>query len=452
MSKGFNSAIIGFGLVIAAHALPSYAAGNSLASARLQIMWSIPVEAFPGPPAQVGQTLVPTLYKGFFLYKASMFSNGHINLLGDMLNLKSQSLVLIKNIDEPSPQIIELPIKEAQPDLSQQPSWFDVWFEKHIFTSNQPSNIPSVFDFSGDDSQNIWLGGDTHAYMDIASANHSDDYIEKLDSSDRSIWARSYTLGSNVSVVAMIPTSAGLGVLSEGDEPGFASLSLLNPTSGDIAWTYNFGNGKGASLAKGKDNSFVIATFSDDGSGSTYQDNVSVLSLSNSGHLQHQNVIRKNFNQESGAYYGNVQMSVSGDGVYVLSRWDKNLQPSELTKLSARGKVLWTKEIPNSFESGSPFPDETVYCTGSAISTLPNGDAFVACALSRQIYFHEFDQNNGSDLETSFPIPPCNKGKLLQSLSLFPREDGNILVVGSGPGPYSSSSGCTWLGRFVPKA
>jgi hypothetical protein len=428
-------------------------------SARLQILWSSPITYEPSSiTPEIGKPykrsdLLPSR-KGFSLDKATTFPDGRIVFLGSLWDAKSFSPGLLINAEQHGPnEITKLQLNGVQP--------VRLTFLEKILGLNKPSDIPYVRSLAADGDGTIWIGGLTHYYMDFASAPHSDVYLAKLDNDANPLWERAYKTGRTPCIVGMAPTSTGdlFVVSADSGWPKQSWLALIAASDGHLIWERHLGNGKGIAMVPAQDDRFIVASFDSEGDGATYQENVSVRTISADGQMGSATTIRQAINKESSSYHGSFRMSATEDGAYVVSSWQVSflsdpslLKPSEIAKVNAEGKLLWSKILPDSFILNTDRGGAT-FCSDPAIATLPNGDALVACALNGQIRLHKFDRDTGNDEQTSLSLPTtvCDGGGYPGDLFLFMLKDGTILLSGSRSG-NEAAQGCSWLGYLLQKA
>jgi len=423
---------------------PAYAQTPGIAAAKLQILWSTPITSDPGPPTKPGQMGFAPTESGFLFDDVSSFPDGRIVVLGDRLGNNSDVPVLLIDAANHGPgAATSLNLKGAVASI----------FEPVRLYMDGADEAPEVLTVAATGTGSIWIGGITNQYMGIDSDSHGDTYLAKVDSSARPLWERAYKSGDDQLVLSMAAAADG-DVAAAAMERGFGPDWMVLVSAGDAhaIWKRRLGNGKGIAIAPAGDDGFLVASLDSVGTGDNYQENVTVRTVSRQGRLGSATIIRQSMITHLGDYDGNLRMSAADGGAYIVSGWDawdmdpSQLQPTEVTRVSEDGGLLWNKVLPESFVP-EPGGGGTIFCEDPAIATLPNGNALVGCALNGQIHLHEFDRSSGVDAQTSVPTPACSQGFPVE-LFLVVRKDGAVFLAGSQI-QGSVGPNCSWLGRLL---
>lgn len=440
-------------LTAASNALvfPVYGEEFDVNSTSLHILWSTPIIVNTSPPTGVAKPYIrPYHEKGLALEKSATFADGSMVFLGTQFDSPSYNKVLLTNIEQHGPVVTtELQLRGALPDPLDPPS---IWNQIFHISGNKPSDIPSISSLAIYGSETIWVGGSTHYYTGMASDPHSDAYLAKLDGAAQPVWERAYKTAWVPFVVGMLPTSTGdLVVVTQNGWLAPSWLAMIAASDGHVIWERHLGNGKGIAMVPAHGDRFLVATFEAKGAGKTYQENVSVYTVSADGQLSSGTILRQSINKYPGAHFGNLNMSATDDGAYVVSNWEDSalddtsrLKPLEIARVSSEGALLWSKELRVLLTDRGT----ATLCSNPAIATLRNGDALVACARNGLIHLYKFDRHTGSDEEGILPLPECNDGILPNALFLFVRTDGAVFLSGSRP-RGNVGPGCSWVGRLT---
>ena len=428
------SAILGLSLLPA----PGNADELNLRTAHLEILWFSTITGAP-PPPEVGKRFTPESGKGLQLESGAVDADDHVVFMANRFDAPSGSQVLLQ--DAGSPEAVNAAITLDLPESERTSLWeYLPWF--HRFH-------PIAAVLMIDKSNTMWVGGFTNQYMGI-SAPHSDAYIAKLDRTGRLAWEKTVQTGHAARVADIAPTSKGDIAVAAIDGWQSSYVSLISSSDGHPLWQRELGNGKGIAIAGLKDERLLVASFSAEGAGASYRDNIIIQPVAADGTLGAVKVIRRGISQRIGSYFGGIKMASVDDGAYVVSSWEDPfeapLQSSEVANISGDGKLLWSKVLPDSFEIKSRY--DVKYCTKPAVTALPNGDGLVACVLNGQIHLHRFARLTGDDEHASLPVPPCNDDRHPVSLFLFVLKDGSVLLGGSRPNS-NVGPGCSWMGRLV---
>jgi hypothetical protein len=434
------------GIAIAAVPLHAETFGDS--SDSLQIVWSTPVVADPPYPTEPGKFSLPERGLGLVLTGTAIWPDGHLLFLGSLVDPTSLATVLLMGAELHGPDDGQIELKLH--GVKSTPATIWSW----IFGENRNYGNPIIGSIAVGGINTIWLGGSTNAHTGLASDAHADAYIAKLDKSAKPIWERAYGPGNVPFVTGIAPAANGdVAVVAQNGWFAPAWLALLGGGDGHVIWERRFGNGKGVAIEPVEGHRFIVASFDSEGTGRTYNENVAVRTVSADGQVGDPTIVRRAISNSIGAYFGSIKMAAAPDGAYVLSSWGMSdtarLQPSEIAKVSARGKLLWSRTLPDSFVTNNDGSAAT-FCTDPAIAMLSTGDALVACALRGQIHLHRLSGDTGNDEEDKVPLPECNDEIHPVTLFLLAREDGTVFIGGSRP-PGNVGPGCSWLARLLQR-
>ena len=415
----------------------------------LQVIWSTPITVETVPPPEVGKPYIRPRENGIFLGQ-SIDYHGQITFLARRSDFSSSADVLLEDFEQSGFQkITQIHLKGTQTD-SPSTLLARVFGTKE----NAYSRIPSIGSMTVDSQNRVWVGGATGHYTGIASDPHSRAYVARLDIAGAPVWEKSYKTGNVPFVVSMTPTSTG-NVLVAATDGWFAPswLAMIAASDGTIVWARQIGNGKGIAVARAADDAFLVASFDATGTDRVYEEGVTVRKVTGDGKIGPSTIVRPAINTQEGASYGTLSISSTNDGAYIISSWvlpfEQNpalFKPAEIARVDTEGRLLWRMTIPTSFVVNADRGGAT-FCGRPAVTTLPNGDALVACAMKGKIYTYVFNRLTGDDRQTNLPLPACNDGEHQVALSLFMRPGGQVLVSGTLPSG-NGGPGCSWLAHL----
>jgi len=132
---------------------------------RLEILWSAPIVT--DPSRQLGGITSA----GLILDAQSTLPDGRIAFLARKVNSGVRSQALMTNVEQNSPDdAVTLTLRGALPAA-------DRGLFSRIFSG--PTQLPYVTTLAAGRMGEVWLGGFSNAYRDIASSLHSDAYLAK---------------------------------------------------------------------------------------------------------------------------------------------------------------------------------------------------------------------------------------------------------------------------------
>lgn len=288
----------------------------------------------------------------------------------------------------------------------------------------------------------FWLGGRSNQHAYFPGGDISDAYLAKIDSQGHVIEERAYkSWFSFREIQELLPLDTGEVVIAENRR--LAKIA----GNGRVLWEKTFKPTKEVALSQ-IDHKIIIATIENDRASSTgqYQDNVVVRILGADGKTYTERVIRTGINEKIGGYFGNLQITASGDDAYVSSNWVDlfNAQPIEVSKISNKGNIVWQKKLASSISQNA---NKTWESCKQEQTVLANGNLLVACALKGEIFIYHLGSKTGDLKVNSVALPECHKNGIA-NLFLSQRENGKIWLFGSRPSNNVAAS-CTWLGELV---
>jgi outer membrane protein assembly factor BamB len=399
-------------------------------SVALEVLWSVPIASSrPGTPYRPGPE--PDL-----IFNAqAMYPDGRIVSLGSRVVAGKRVAALFADPEHNPPDNgIGLALKGAHP-------------RNLHFLSRLSGSAPYPLALAAGVNGQIWVGGGINSYMDLASGDHSDAYVAKIDATGKTVWQKAYGNGGRrqISSMASLPTGE---VVVAGEDAGEGWLARIGP-DGSQLWERRLGNAKGNAIASLPGDRLVVAGFDPTGSASTkdYQDHVTAWIVDGSGEVLAQTRIRNAINTSSGSYFGRISVTATNDAIYVVSNWSDSFhaQPVEVSKLDLHGKLVWRRSLPDTTISIKSVVPTWRSCL-PALALNPRRDVLVACALGGQIQVYQLEQLSGSYHESDLSLPDCNNGSATLFLAI--RKDGTMILSGSRPGSNVAAS-CTWAGRLT---
>jgi hypothetical protein len=399
----------------------------------LEILWSAPITS----ERSSREAVKPST--GLMLEAQSTSPEGFISSLATVTAAGVRSQVLFNNIDQNRPDnAVALTLKGALPSGKS-------GFLSKIFSG--PQQVPYVSALAGGMSGEIWVGGSTNGYHDIASAPHSDAYLAKVSPTGAPIWEMAYGNGGLKTIwkIAWLPSS---DVAVVGREGRGGWVARIGP-DGRQLWERLLGNDLGGAIAALPGNRLAVVGFqATDSDQKVYQDDVMLWILDDSGKQLTETRVRNSINKSKYSSFAKVSLVTSEDAIYVASNWTGlfDARPVEIAKLNNDGKFLWSMLLPDTVISHETAVRTWTACTPT-FAIIPNGGALVACAFNNQIQLYEFDQKLGTYTEHFLPLPTCQAGHPAD-LFLNVRKDGTMTLSGSRPS-NNVAPGCTWVGRLT---
>ncbi len=435
---------------------PADAAPATLA-AHLDPIWTSPLTKDLLKPA-------PWPTTGFVPGAWAEASGGALVLLGTMYSSGHAERLVLRNAERAGPEIaIPLVLPASEPTgLQRQPGL--------IFGSRVPNLDRGVSSIAPDGDGAIWLGGDINFFMDIGSARHGDAYLAKLDGTGRAIWEQAYSDGRVLSISSIaLRATGGAIVAGSAFTADTAWLARVGPDGARLQ-EWRLGNGKGITVVPLQDGRTLVAGFADGGvaagavavsrrdaalaavKAGTYRDDVVAWILGETGQPQGPVSVREGISQNDihrgpGGGAGSIAVAAAGNAAYVATNWLDLLRPAgvEVARIGPDGTVLWRQSLP---ETVVPWNEKRAFSCFLSIAALPDGDALVACALNGQVQFHRLDGRTGVRRFARLAPPPCQKDGYGSSVSVIARQDGTVLVLGSGFG-NDGDTGCSWMARLT---
>ncbi|UPK07545.1 hypothetical protein [Bradyrhizobium sp. 170] len=395
---------------------------------RLEVLYSSPIVVDPSRPPG-GPTTA-----GLILNAQGAFPDGRFAFLASRIASGVRSQVLITDIDQTRPgNAVPLNLKGAQPAGGG-------GLVSRIFSG--PTQTPYVSALAAGMSGEIWLGGYSNAFRDIASAPHSDAYLAKVDASGKPVWEMAYGNGGQRAIWS-------IGSLATGDVAVFGSdrsggrVARIGPDGAQL-WARPLGNDLGGMIASLPEDRLAVVGFEATGSGQ----HVTTWILDGTGKQLAHIRIRDSINKSQHSYFGKVFVVTTDDAIYVASNWTGlfDAQPVAIAKISTEGQLLWSTLLPDTIIAVETSARSWKGCS-PAVGVTPQGRVLVACALNDKIQLYQLDQSSGAYQESSLPLPDCQIGHPA-SLFMAIQRDGTTTLSGSRPGSNVAAN-CTWIGRLT---
>jgi outer membrane protein assembly factor BamB len=391
----------------------------------LQVLWSTPIPAVH-LSRSAGTPYDPGPEPGSIFEAQAIYPDGRIVFLGSRIIVGKRVMALFTDPEhDPSDNAIILALKGAHP--------FNLHLSSRVFGTG-----PRPFTLAACASGDTWVGGGTNSYMDLASGDHRDAYLAKIDGSGKTVWEKAYGNGGWRQILSMVAMPAE-EVAVAGEDAGRGWLARIG-SDGNQLWERHLGNHKRNAIASLPGNRLVVAGFESTGSSSTkdYQDHVAVWIVDGSGEIVAHTRIRSAINTVPGSNYERISVAAANDAIYAISSWTgfPHAQPIEVSKLDLNGKLLWTTSLPDNYTHCAP-----------ALAINPTGEALVACAIDGQIHIYQIEQSSGSYRASRVSLPDCNNGYSIP-LFLAIRTDGTMILSGSPP-ELNTVPRCTWTSRLA---
>jgi PQQ-like domain len=355
-----------------------------------------------------------------------MHPDGRIAFLGSRIIAGKRVMAVFADPEHnPSYNAIILALNGAHP------------FNLHLF-SRLVGSGPRPFTLAAGPSGEVWVGGGTNSYMGLASEEHRDAYLAKIDGSGKTLWEKAYGNGGWRQILSMayLPTGE---VAVAGEDAGTGWLARIS-ADGSQLWERRLGIAKHNAVVSLPGNRLVVAGFEATGSSSAgdYQEHIAAWIVGGSGEILAQTRVRNAINTVQGSYFGHVSVAATNDAIYIISNWTgfPHAQPIEVSKLDLNGKLLWTTSLPDNNAKWPP-----------TVAVNPGGDALVAFAVEGRIHVYQFDQSSGSYRESDLSMPHCSNGNSV-TLFLAIRTDGKMILSGSPP-ELNTVPRCAWVGRLT---
>jgi hypothetical protein len=405
--------------------------GMTAEAFNLEILWSAPISS----DRSSREAVKPNT--GLILEAQSASPDGRILSLATRSGFGMNSQVLFNDLDRRDDPVT-LTLKGALP--AGKPG-----FLSKVFSG--PQQIPQVSALATGLSGEIWIGGSTNGYHDIASAAHSDAYLAKVSATGEPIWEMAYGSGGWRTIWTIAPLPTG-DVVVAGRERWAGRVARIAP-DGHQVWERLLGNDLGAAIAPMAGDRLAVVGFETTGSSQTsnYQDHVTLWILDGSGKQITQTRVRDSINKREGSHFGKVLLVTSNREIYVASQWAGlfDAQPVEIAKMTDDGKLLWSTPLPDTAVSVATSVRSWNTCPPT-LAVNPSGSILVACAFNRQIQLYEIEPLSGAYQKSLLPSPECQAA--YANLFLNVQNDGTLILSGSRPGSSVASS-CTWVGRLT---
>jgi len=401
----------------------------------LEVFWSTPIAASL-PTRPTGTTYSPLPEPDTIFSAQAVHADGRIVFLGSRTIAGKRVRALFADPEHnQSDSATVLALKGAHPR--------NLHFLSRVFSS-PPYPLAVAAGASGE----IWVGGGSNSYMDMASGNHSDAYLAKIDATGKTLWEAVYGDGGRRQIFDL--ASLPIGEVAVAGEDARKGWVARIGSDGRQLWERRLGNAKHNAIASLSGNRLVLAGFEATGSSSThdYQDHVTAWIVDGSGELLAQTHIRNAINTSEGSYFGQISVAATNDAIYVISNWSDSFQaqPAEVSKLALDGKLHWTTLLSDTIVSVKGAVPTWRICSPT-LAINARGDILVVCALGGQIHIYQLEQSSGSYRESTLSLPDCHKGYPAK-LFLAIRNDGTMILSGSRPGSNVAAS-CTWIGQLT---
>jgi hypothetical protein len=403
----------------------------------LEVLWSAPTTTVPSNNDPWGRTS-----SGFLVGAQTTTSDGHVVFLGDRISSGNRSQALLFDAEQNQPDnATTLSLKGASPPRNH-------GFLSGLFESNAVNGKPYVSTLASGTSSDVWVGGRSNTYRDIASAPHSDAYLARIGVTGKPLWEMAYSKGGERNISSITPMSGGdVAVAGPNGRNGW--LARIS-SDGKQIWERNIGNDLGSVVTSLPHDQLVVVGFEATGSIQTgdYQVHVTAWIVDGSGKLLTQTQIRNSVTRSYNSYFGNIAVTATDSAIYIASNWRGlfDAQPVEISKISIEGKLLWSTRLTDTAVAVETKVRTWKDCS-PALAIMPRGDALVACALDGQIHLYELDQSSGTYRGSHLPLPDCQI-KYPATLFLAIRPDGIMTLSGSRPSS-NVAPGCTWIGRLT---
>jgi hypothetical protein len=402
----------------------------------LKILWSAPTTTVPSNSDAWRRTS-----SGFLIVAQTIAPDGRIIFLGDQITARGHSPALLSDAEQNQPDSATiLKLRGAGPPR-------DEGFLSKLFEGNAVNRMPYLSTLALGPSGDVWIGGRSNTYRDIASAAHSDAYLARIGEIGKPLWEMAYGKGGERNISSITAMSGGdVAVAGPGGRNGW--LARIG-SDGKQIWERNFGNDLGSAVASLSNDQLVVVGFGSTGSIQTrdYQVHVTVWIVDGSGTLLAETQIRNSITTSYNHYFGKIAVTATGDAIYVASSWQGffDAQPVEVSKLGIDGKLVWSNRLTDTVVGVDGAVRSWKNCSPT-LAIMPHGDALVACALDGRIHLYELEQSSGAYRESYLPLPDCRINPA--ALFLAVRPDGVIILSGSQPN-VNVGPGCTWIGRLT---
>jgi hypothetical protein len=412
----------------------------------LEILWSAPIIPRPSDDPR------ETTFSGFLVSAQTTTPDGRVVLLGDRIGSGASAQVLLYGAEQNQPDnaaTLKLKGVARAPGHGILSPLFD-----------PPHPTPYVSALASGTNGDLWVGGRSNTYRDMAGTPYSDAYLAKVDETGKPLWEMAYGAGKPVlefaygnrgrrNISSISPMSGGDAAVAGPDRLNENGWLARISADGKRLWELNIGNDLGSAVASLPDDRLAFAGFETEGSIQTgdYQVHVVTWIVDGSGKLLTQTRIRDSIHKFHQSSFGEIAVTAIGSAIYITSSWQDffDAQPVEISKLSVDGKLLWTTRLTDTVVSIEGR--RTWKKCLPALAVMPRGDALVACALNGQIRLYELEQSSGAYRESYFPLPGCQIAHPA-ALFLAVRPDGIITLSGTRPSGNVAPS-CTWIGRLT---
>jgi hypothetical protein len=401
----------------------------------LEILWSAPIMTVPSNNDPGGRTS-----SGFLVGAQTTTPDGRVVFLADRITAGTRSQVLLYDAEQNQPDnATALKLRGASPSPNQ-------GFVSRFFDGYTPYASALGSGASGD----VWIGGRSSTYRDIAGAPYSDAYLARVDETGKPLWEMAYGNRGERRISSISPMSGGdVAVAARDRLNGNGWLARIS-SDGKQIWELNIGSDLGSAVASLPDDQLALVGFEVTGSIQTsdYQVHVMAWIVDGTGKLLTQTHIGESINKFHQSDFGNIAVTATGSAIYIASSWQGpfDAQPVEISKLGIDGKLLWSTRLTDTVVAVETAVRSWKNCS-PALAIMPRGDALVACALDGQIHLYELEQSSGTYRESYLPLPDC---QIEQPAALFLaiRPDGVMTLSGSRPSANVAPS-CTWIGRLT---
>jgi hypothetical protein len=197
----------------------------------LRVLWSTNILGAP-PPESVGTIITYRRATGLVLRAQSMFADGRIVWLGDVIGPRSDSRVLLMDAERAGPDDA-VTLKLHGVASTQRPGVFG-----DVLAGKPPDPTPFVSNIAVGPSGKIWVAGSSNGYTDIASTFHSDAYLAAVDQSGTPVWEKTYSNGGrrNIRNLAQMASGELIVAGSDGRESWVARVGADATSCGRATW------------------------------------------------------------------------------------------------------------------------------------------------------------------------------------------------------------------------
>jgi hypothetical protein len=270
-----------------------------------------------------------------------------------------------------------------------------------------------------DGSGNVYVVGDFSSNADFGSftPTSGDVFVTKLDSSGNFQWVQTYTDHPyNDSLQDIAVDGSGNVYVTRSSSTAGAVVTKLDPSNGATVWSDNFGDGGRGIKADAAGNVFVTGVFRGTVDFNPGPGTSNLTSPKVKGQYADEGFVVKLTTDNNFVWARQItevpnDLALDGsDNVYTAGASGNSLQlgsggPLNVTKLSANGTLLWSKNFANGAQNaagaaafgvavdGSGNVYTTGYYTGTADFDPGSGTSNLTSGGDRDIYVSQFDTN-----------------------------------------------------------